>query len=215
MTSSQYPNGSGIVVQLSPGSTISHCLFTRLVYGFQVIDSPRVTIKNNTAFKNLYASGNLIRSSRDSVVTENSFTFANIASLIIRESDDSAFATLLCDFNNYATVIGNNVVNTEKVRPENDFIPAERYGKLSTSKRIIDRIHSDANNRLRFYRMEDWSKASGKDEHSIFADPQYADPLKGDFRLLPGSPNVIGKDGEKRRVIGATLIVEAMASPAQ
>lgn len=35
--------------------------------------------------------------------------------------------------------------------------------------------------------LDEW-RAEGKDVHSIYADPMFADPAHGDFSLLPGSP---------------------------
>ena len=36
--------------------------------------------------------------------------------------------------------------------------------------------------------IADWQADSGLDAHSIQADPMFADPTKGDFRLQEGSP---------------------------
>ena len=35
-----------------------------------------------------------------------------------------------------------------------------------------------------------WQEGMGKDLHSIFKDPEYADSEHADFRLKPGSPNI-------------------------
>jgi hypothetical protein len=37
------------------------------------------------------------------------------------------------------------------------------------------------------YTLDQWQDL-GYDKHSVFADPQFVDPEKGDYRLKPGSP---------------------------
>lgn len=40
----------------------------------------------------------------------------------------------------------------------------------------------------RIQTLEEWQQVTGLDRHSILAEPQFADPMKRDFRLLEGSP---------------------------
>ncbi|HWL53141.1 MAG TPA: right-handed parallel beta-helix repeat-containing protein [Chthoniobacteraceae bacterium] len=206
--SRETPDGYGILLKNTPGAGITHCLFTRTIYGVLALDSPQLQLRHNTAFGNLFSSANLVQSGRGSEITHNSFGFAGVASLIVRESDPEAFASMKCDFNNYGALLGRHPANREQLRPENDFQPAARYGRVASSKRIIDLVTDENRDRLRFYRMEDWRESSGKDRHSIYADPQYANPLEGDFRLLASTPNRLDAEGESPRLIGAAPVVE-------
>jgi len=43
--------------------------------------------------------------------------------------------------------------------------------------------------------FEDWQAFSGKDKHSIYADPKHRDIVGFDFRLLPDSPNIGAGEG--------------------
>ncbi|HWL54805.1 MAG TPA: right-handed parallel beta-helix repeat-containing protein [Chthoniobacteraceae bacterium] len=187
-------NGHGISLEKSPGWTVSHCLFTRLAHGVLAIESPAIKVRRNTAYHNLYTAVYLYQSITDSEVVENSFTFTGNDSLVIYESDPHALASFTCDYNNYAAALRS----AAQARPENDFQPASRYGRLPPGKAIINGMFysRDVN---RFYTLEAWRKFSGKDAHSIFAEPDYADPLKGDFRLLPGSANLLPEG----RILGA------------
>jgi len=49
--------------------------------------------------------------------------------------------------------------------------------------------------------LEDWHEFSGKDKHSIFADPRHHNLVEFDFRLNPDSPNIGA--GENGTTIGA------------
>lgn len=206
-----YTKGNGILLMRSPGVTVEGCVFTRLLYGVQANDSPRITVVHNTAFKNLFSSVLLRNSSRDSRVMYNSFTFTGNISIYFVERDLDSLKSLICDYNNYATVLRTigetaarayataNAPLPERMEPLAE--PPARYGRVGGSKRIIDFVVGSEKGRERFFTMEDWRSFSGKDTHSIFEDPQYADPLNGDFRLLPGSPNI-----RENRILGAGLM---------
>lgn len=206
-----YTKGNGILLMRSPGVTVEGCIFTRLLYGVQANDSPRLTLIHNTAFKNLFSSALLRNSSRDSRVMYNSFTFTGNISLYFVENDPDAIKSLICDYNNYATVlraIGETAARAyatanASLPKQMELLaePSPRYGRLGGSKRIIDYVAGSEKGRERFFTMEEWRKFSGKDAHSIFEDPQYVDPLNGDFSILPGSPNIAGN-----LILGAGLL---------
>lgn len=188
------PNGNGIVLNDSPGWTVSGSLFVRMELGIQALRSPRLTLSHNTAFRTMYAAATFIDSTEGSKVIGNSFTFAGNDALSFRESSKKPFATFISDFNNFGSLIQEG----ETIRPENDFKAAPRYGTQSKSKRIA--IVYLGKEMTEFHRMADWQKFTGQDQHSIFADPEYVNPLAVDFRLLPKSPNVLS-DGTT--IIGA------------
>ena len=181
---SEGSNGVGISLNNSPRWTISHCIFTKLEHGVLAVRSPQLKLLHNTAYQNMYDGVNLVLSAQGSEITGNSFTFTGNDSITISETNQEALASLVCDYNNYGALLRAN-----EVRPENDFEPAARYGYIAPGKamaraNIAGKLH-------RFNRLDNWRKFSGLDAHSIFADPQYVDPLNGDFRLMPGSPNIL------------------------
>ena len=56
-------------------------------------------------------------------------------------------------------------------------------------------------NQSQVHTLEDWQKFSGKDAHSIFADPKWIDPMTGRWDLAKDSPNIGA--GENGATIGA------------
>ncbi|HWL51055.1 MAG TPA: right-handed parallel beta-helix repeat-containing protein [Chthoniobacteraceae bacterium] len=198
--------GIGLWMENVPGSAVSYNLFNRLQNAVMAFSSPGLTFTHNTSFANLYSGLDLHNSSLGSVVTHNALTFTGNRSLHIREKDEAAFASLVCDYNNYA----NHLRKSSPKRPENDFTPARRYGMLVNQSKGIIAITMGRDVWRDFYTMADWRAFSSKDKHSLYADPEYVDPPAKDLRLLPGSPNLLA-DGT---VIGALPVVNPQSAAA-
>jgi hypothetical protein len=75
------------------------------------------------------------------------------------------------DYNCFYSDLGEFVARVQ-TRAEGDFVEwQEVRGRMEKKK----------------YSLQEW-QALGFDRHSIFADPQFIDPEKGDYRVKPGSP---------------------------
>ena len=97
------------------------------------------------------------------------------------------------------------------------------YFNYSGDKPIfgIDKLPAERSHGLT---LEQW-QAKGMDKHSVFADPMFVDPAKGDYRVQDGSPALklgfenlpIDKFGTQKRefqpVIGEVTDVEAAPTP--
>ncbi len=189
------PTGYGIFGSRSRGLTITGCLLARNRVGIKLVKCPGVVIEQNTGFRNLNTALELVQSSKGSTLRRNSFGYSSHAAIYLWEPQPAAFRSLRCDENNYAMRLYHYLIHSGGKPPDPDVVlevPA-RYGSVAGGKAIIDILDtSDATApRTRYGRFEEWQKASGKDQHSTYADPQYADPVRGDFRLLPGSPNLL------------------------
>ncbi len=189
-------NGSGVLLTDSPRWTVEGSLLTRLERGVEAIGSPGLTLRNNTAFRNLYVAAFLIRSTAGSTLEGNSFTFTGNDSVSFSEESREPFATLSCDFNNYGTLLPATAAEADRIAV------TSRYGYQPPGKAIV--AVWIAGKLTRFHRMQEWRDFAGKDRQSIFADPEYADPLAADFHLLPTSPNCLPEG----RVIGAYPAME-------
>ena len=203
-------SGLALLIEDSPDWNVSRSIFNRTEHGILAVRSPRIHIRHNTAFGNIYSGIALINSSAGSEVTHNTLNFTGNVSYRVDETDPQAFASLISDYNNFGTHLwlvkeidqGGTIRKVEGIRPENDFTPAKHYGPMVGSKFMIEaRIAKGSDV---FLRMADWRKFSGKDEHSIYADPLFVNPTGGDFHLRPASPNLL-PDGQ---VIGAENIQE-------
>lgn len=204
----EWPTGYGVSLGRTTQAMVTHCVFTRLLHSLVAVDSPQLTFMNNTAFSNLGGAW-LVRSCMGSKLIGNSCAMAGMSSFQYHETDPKAFASLVSDYNN----IGIIARETEDVKPEPELVfkPSDRYqGMGFASKGIICYSGSMSKERKFILRMSDWREFSGgKDANSVFADPEYADPLRGDFRVLPSSANILksGVDG-KPMVIGAEGAVD-------
>ncbi len=201
-------SGENVLLADSPHWKIRRSIFTGANSGVSISHSPGLTFENNTAFGNLGGGLSMAYSSRGSRLIRNTLNFTGNDSFWIVEKDPAAFASLVAEENNYGSL-----VKMENKYPENRFTPASHYGHINEAKRIgvygpipperkrIEGLseagftESQYLDLLFFYRMDDWRQFSGKDRTSIFADPLFANPRKGDFRLLPGSPNLLPDGG--------------------
>lgn len=199
IASTEPASGMGIFMTGSPSARITRCITSRTKVGFKLVESPRAEIRNNTAFKNLNTALELVRSSRETEITYNSFGFSSHAAIYLWDQDSAAMKSLVCDYNNFAMRLYDyqkyNPTRTEAPKIETIAI-AGRYGSVAGGKAVIDHLDSFIDNkpRIRYERLADWQKASGKDRHSLYIDPGYIDPLAGDFRLEKGSPNLLSKN---------------------
>lgn len=176
--------GVGLYIRESSGAAVSGCLFNRLQNGVMVYHSPQFRFTHNTAFSNLYSGLDLFNSAENSVIAYNSLTFTGNRALYIREQDEEAFRSLVCDYNNYACRLREDAPQ----RPEND-IQSTRYGRLAGQSKGIVAITMGKDYWRDFHSMKEWRIFSGKDKNSLFEDPQYVSPIDWDFRVLPESPN--------------------------
>lgn len=192
--------GIGIQITDSKGSLVQNSIFNKLQSAVIATRSPGFTFTHNTAFANVYSGLDLVDSTQDSIITHNSLTFSGNRALYIQERNERSFQSLQCDHNNYAS----RIREIAPKRPENDFEPAARYGILTGQSKAIIAITMGSNYWRDFHTMQDWQSFSSKDKHSIFADPDYVDPLLKDLRLLPDSPNKLA-DGS---IIGALPIID-------
>ena len=124
----------------------------------------------------------------------------------LHTDDEKALDTFDCDYNNLGTRFRTPVAHEIKIIRSHP----QRHSHFDTRlqlapKESIFRGHGSKwlirFNGAKFYAFRDWQAFSGKDQHSIFADPKYVDAEHRDFRLQPDSANTGA--GENGASIGA------------
>jgi hypothetical protein len=183
-----WPLGSGIYARQSPGLVADHNVMFAMEQGIHLYFSPRARITHNTILMNLYGAVQFLYSAEGSVNCNNSFCFSGNDQFVVRCRDERELATFESDHNNLGTKL-------RQPDPGDEFVPSNRFFQHHSSKAVIGL------NDQRFNSLKAWQKAYGKDRHSLFRDPRYADPENWDFHLKPDSPNIGA--GERGVTIGA------------
>jgi hypothetical protein len=156
--------------------------------GIHLYFSPGSRITHNTILMNLYGAVQFLYSAAGSVNRNNSFCFSGNDQFVVRCQDPQELATFDSDFNNLGTKL-------RQPDPGDEIEPSDPFFQHHGSKAVIGL------NDERFNSLKAWQQTHGKDLHSIFRDPRYADPENWDFRLQPDSPNLGA--GESGVTIGA------------
>jgi hypothetical protein len=168
-------------------------------------ESPRATLVHNTLFSTSFSAVTFLRSARGSVCRNNSLAFNGneVFSFGVESRDE--FTEFDSDYNN----LGSHLQPPKETWVAKDpGLPARVQGRRNLPA-AYGRFGGVAAKRLVYvnggqtilFSLEEWQAFSGKDTHSIFADPLYVDVERRDFRLKPGSPNL--RAGEGGSTIGA------------
>ena len=183
-----WPIGSGIAAWRSPGLTADHNVIYQMEQGIRLDRSPRSRITHNTILKNMYGAVKFIHSAEGTVSRNNSFCFSGNDQYLVVYADKRELDSFDSDYNNLGTKL-------RRPDPGDEITPESPFFRHHGSKAVIS-LNGERYNSLRA-----WRKATGKDQHSIFADPKYVAPEDWDFHLQPDSPNLGA--GEAGRTIGA------------
>lgn len=182
--------GYAVFTHRCPNTLFDHNLIFRQEVGLYLLQSPRATITHNTAVQCLLGGLMLsVQSAPGTTVMNNSFTFNGNDQMYIEALDPSEIETFQSDYNNFAT----------ELRPSNEGGDMSVKAPHPYLKQGSKAIFMGPLGRYRD--MDSWRKAHGQDQHSLFIDPNYVDPVNHDFTLQPGSPNLAA--GSEGTSIGA------------
>ncbi|MBC8876855.1 MAG: right-handed parallel beta-helix repeat-containing protein [Planctomycetes bacterium] len=178
-------NGTGIVVRNSPGFVAEDNVLYCVETGMVLYESPNSRIVHNTGLWNMYGAAYFLRSVAGSVCQNNCFAFSGNQMYRITTADEKELETFDADYNN----LGTRLREWQGPRPAHSLMPEVKSLQVGSKTMVtLDETW--------YHSLEEWRDRSGRDMHSIFADPQFVDPDKHDFRLRPDSPNIgAGKNG--------------------
>lgn len=199
-----WATGNAFSVSHSPKFKLTHSLLISMNGGGQLFFSPEFEISNCTGNHLLHRGVRLIYSCRNSVFKNNSFTFTGNDHLSVLELKKN-WETFECDYNNFAAYVRKGA---ERRPPKHEDIawkdiPGVRaWIKQCKHINILRLGWGHGSKKYKVYSMDEWrEKSGGKDKHSIYKLPMYVDPIKHDYRLQEGSPNI--NSGENGIYIGA------------
>jgi len=199
-----WPTGRAISISFSPGFTGERNVLFRQESGFWLYQSPRARLVHNTCFANLYGAAHFYYSVPGSVCRNNDFAFQGNDVLVIEvpEGRQADLAEFDCDYNNLGTMLRPQPAGTVF-----DSVTPREMELQGGSKAVIAYSEYGSGQLMRFVSLEEWRTFSGKDRHSIFADPRHRQVTRQQFELEPGSPNLEAGAG------GATLGAFGLAEP--
>ncbi|MFZ4693583.1 MAG: right-handed parallel beta-helix repeat-containing protein [Verrucomicrobiia bacterium] len=188
--------GSGVAAYHSPHGTFTHNIAARMEVGIYLQRSPEASVTHNSTTDMMYGGLGVIYSCRNTVVKNNAFCFTGNDSVYILEDNAADFRSMQMDYNNHAC----NVAAIPRKMPLKPFL---RDGSKAIIQATVQGYESSVKLTFedRLLTMEDWRKFSGKDEHSIFADPNWINPIAGRWDVEKDSPNIGA--GENGATIGA------------
>ena len=182
-----WPTGTAVRATRSPGFIGYHNVFFQQEHGFWFYHSPGATITNNTCAANLYSAAAFYYSCEDSICRNNSFSFQGNDVIVIEEElgGKKRLKAFDCDYNNYGTALREQPEGTvfDSVTPRKQ----EPHFR-GWSKAIVNYSEYKGSGK-RFVSMSEWREFSGRDRHTLIADPLYIGSAARDFRLDPKSPN--------------------------
>jgi hypothetical protein len=150
--------GVGVFAHRCPGIKVVNNVLWRCRYSIYFCESPGAVVKNNT------------------------FYGKSVAHIKLEDGGSCRFThNILCEdlsFRNSFYWLATYSKPEELVSDYNLYFSAKPELKFLTWQ-IPGRV---------FDTLADWRAATGKDLHSVYADPQFKDAKRWDFRLRPDSP---------------------------
>lgn len=182
-----WPTGNGIEATRSPRLRVEGNTLFAQERGLFLYLSPQAVVRHNTAVGNLYGAVQFVFSLEGSVCRDNSFAFQGNDAMVIVETPEGRdrLAGADIDHNNYGMTLREQPPGTpaDRIAPR----PIDRH--LAVPSKALIYYEEQPGTWRRFESLAAWRAFSGKDAHSIVADPLFVKTAARDFRLEAKSPN--------------------------
>ncbi len=200
------PTSTGLFAHRSPGFAADHNVMYAMEGGALLLDSPRSKFTSNSCCLTLSALAYGPGSLEGAVCRNNSFVYCFICEISFIGSTHEQLATFDSDYNNFGTEVQDYYVkylaeNHGSIGTTDEFAVKDPFFRGRGAHKGVMRYEN-----MQYMGLKAWQKDTGKDQHSIFKDPDYVDAEHGDYRLKPGSPN--SGAGEGGTDIGALGVKE-------
>ena len=147
-------------------------------------DCVNVTFRRNVAFVTTAGVGLILRCARDSLIANN--VLDHLRSYAFELSDRSGGNRFAASIEGLR-IVDNIVVGSLVYAIRND-LPATVVLDYNLFPRGFPVARLPRG--VTFTTIRDFAAATGREQHSLAADPRFADPAAHDYRLLPGSPAI-------------------------